>query len=82
MQKRHPQSCSHTKIDHNPWWEVDLQRKMFVTAVRVWNRRDCCSEKLNGFEVVHQFLNNRKFVPIKEHQFWSLIEFRVSHTKQ
>lgn len=30
------------------WWELDLGREQPVEVVRVWNRTDCCGERLKG----------------------------------
>jgi len=30
------------------WWLVDLEETATITRVRVWNRQDCCKERLNG----------------------------------
>jgi len=44
-------SCTHTKIQTNPWWRVQLVTRHLVNEVSVWNRADCCGESLNGFQV-------------------------------
>ncbi|XP_078578154.1 uncharacterized protein LOC144863066 [Branchiostoma floridae x Branchiostoma japonicum] len=44
-------SCTHTKTETNPWWRVDLGKSECVHQVVVTNRKDCCSNKLNGFTV-------------------------------
>ncbi|XP_070534535.1 uncharacterized protein [Ptychodera flava] len=41
-------SCTHTNIEVDPWWEVDLEYTYFVTEIVITNRRDCCSERLEG----------------------------------
>jgi hypothetical protein len=45
-------SCTHTALESEAWWEVDLGSVMFVQAVEVTNRGDCCGERLNGFSVL------------------------------
>merc|ERR1712072_438144 len=35
----------------NPWWYVDLEKSASVTKVIVYNRSDCCGERLRNFEV-------------------------------
>ena len=32
----------------NPWWEVHLASSYRITLIVVWNRWDCCSERLSG----------------------------------
>ncbi|XP_032242798.1 fucolectin [Nematostella vectensis] len=44
-------SCSHTNVQFNPWWRVDLRRSFLVRRVFVMNRQDCCGNALNNFEV-------------------------------
>ena len=50
-------SCTHTYGGYNgagstnPWWRVDLFNEYAVNKVIVSNREDCCSERLNGFQV-------------------------------
>jgi hypothetical protein len=33
-------SVSHTKLEDNPWWEVDLGKAIAVDRVLIWNRTD------------------------------------------
>ena len=50
-------SCTHTYGGYNgagsanPWWRVDLFNEYAVNKVIISNREDCCSERLNGFQV-------------------------------
>ncbi|XP_035694513.1 uncharacterized protein LOC118428529, partial [Branchiostoma floridae] len=44
-------SCTHTDMENNPWWRVDLGASQCVDRVVVTNRLDCCSERLSGFKV-------------------------------
>ncbi|XP_045068618.1 fucolectin-like [Coregonus clupeaformis] len=44
-------SCTHTALETNPWWRVDLLDVYRVTAVTITNRGDCCSERLDGAEI-------------------------------
>lgn len=45
-------STTHTRDDDAPWWEVDLGAVQPLEAVTVWNRLDCCGDRLEGFAVV------------------------------
>ncbi|XP_064200378.1 uncharacterized protein LOC135259686 [Anguilla rostrata] len=45
------QTCTHTTVEKNPWWRVDLLRKHRVTSVTVTNRADCCASRLDGAEI-------------------------------
>ncbi|XP_033980152.1 fucolectin-1-like [Trematomus bernacchii] len=44
-------SCTHTDAESNPWWRVDLLEPYIVTSVIISNRRDCCSDRLQGAQV-------------------------------
>ncbi|MGE0799241.1 MAG: discoidin domain-containing protein, partial [Lautropia sp.] len=35
----------------NDWWEVDLGASYTVLAARLWNRTDCCAERLANLQV-------------------------------
>ncbi|XP_072051583.1 fucolectin-like [Amphiura filiformis] len=43
-------SCTHTAPDNvgNPWWAVDMQQEECVGLVVLYNRADCCPERLAG----------------------------------
>uniref|UniRef100_H3AU79 Fucolectin tachylectin-4 pentraxin-1 domain-containing protein n=1 Tax=Latimeria chalumnae TaxID=7897 RepID=H3AU79_LATCH len=45
------QSCSHTQIEQNPWWRLDLKEIHAIDIVVITNRNDCCPERLKGVEV-------------------------------
>lgn len=44
-------SLSHTDCEENPWWEVDLLGVYHVSEVIIFNRVDCCAERLSGVMV-------------------------------
>ena len=44
-------SCAHTLKQTNPWWRVDLRKTYKVNYVKITNRKDCCSERINGAEI-------------------------------
>lgn len=41
-------SVTHTNLATNPWWRVDLGAEFNVNKINIYNRTDCCSERLNG----------------------------------
>lgn len=45
-------SCTHTDLELNPWWTVDLKAEFRVSSVRLTNREDCCSFRLNGAAIL------------------------------
>ncbi|KAG9328565.1 hypothetical protein JZ751_009629 [Albula glossodonta] len=47
----HSGSCTHTKLQADPWWRLDLQSIHRVTSVTITNRGDCCPERINGAEI-------------------------------
>ena len=44
-------SVIHTDRDLYAWWQVDLGAVGAISNVDIWNRTDCCSERLSGFYV-------------------------------
>ncbi|MDD5286438.1 MAG: discoidin domain-containing protein [Desulfuromonadaceae bacterium] len=42
-------SVSHTNNDKEAWWEVDLGRTQNIREIIIWNRTDCCGERLSNF---------------------------------
>nr|XP_060633183.1 uncharacterized protein LOC132776031 [Anolis sagrei ordinatus] len=44
-------SCTHTELEANPWWMVDLGAEFNVTSVSISNREDCCADRLNVAEI-------------------------------
>ena len=43
-------SITHTD-GPDSWWEVDLQDTYYISYMRIWNRLDCCSERLTNFPI-------------------------------
>jgi hypothetical protein len=44
-------SCSCTNEEKDAWWEVDLGDMFPIDSVAVWNRSDCCPERLDNISV-------------------------------
>lgn len=44
-------SVTHTNLEFQPWWQVDLNGIRQINTIQVWNRTDCCSERLSNFYV-------------------------------
>ena len=44
-------SVSHTNADNQAWWQVDLGGMYAIQRIDVWNRTDCCPERLSNFNV-------------------------------
>lgn len=45
-------SVTHTSGTDIPFWEVDLNAVYELDRVAIWNRTDCCGERLTNFEVL------------------------------
>jgi len=44
-------SCTQTNVETNPYWYVDLEKPASVSKVQVFNRADCCGDRISNFEV-------------------------------
>lgn len=44
-------SVTHTNNEAQAWWQVDLQSVQAIGDVVLYNRRDCCLERLSNFKV-------------------------------
>ncbi|MEM6633671.1 MAG: discoidin domain-containing protein, partial [Bacteroidota bacterium] len=45
-------SVTHTNNENQPWWEVDLEASQLVTNILLYNRTDCCTNRLTDFYVL------------------------------
>ncbi|MCL4696797.1 MAG: discoidin domain-containing protein, partial [Burkholderiaceae bacterium] len=45
-------SVTQTNSEANAWWETDLGASHALTALRLWNRTDCCANRLSNFYVL------------------------------
>ncbi len=46
-------SVTHTNFeDPAPWWEVDLGQTAAIDKLLLWNRTDCCANRLHNFRVL------------------------------
>lgn len=52
-------SVTHTEWGVDPWWEVDLGGIQPVDHLLIWNRTDCCGDRLASY---HVFLSDVPFV--------------------
>jgi len=53
-------SVSVTNLDQNAWWEVDLGTSVTISSIAIWNRTDCCGDRLSDYWV---FVSNTPFLP-------------------
>ncbi|MCF8239030.1 MAG: discoidin domain-containing protein [Saprospiraceae bacterium] len=42
-------SVTHTENTLQPWWEVDLGSVQEIGGISLWNRTDCCKNRLNNY---------------------------------
>jgi len=45
-------SVTHTNAEFQPWWQVDLGGVQTIDAINVFNRTDCCGDRLSDFYVL------------------------------
>ena len=43
---------SHTDFNNQAWWQVDLGGSYSLEQVNIWNRTDCCGDRLSNFYVL------------------------------
>ncbi len=44
-------SVTHTNSSRNAWWQVDLGANAPLASIQLWNRTDCCANRLSNFYV-------------------------------
>jgi hypothetical protein len=44
-------SVSSTKAENKPWWRLSGFPEVWIVSVNVFNRADCCGERLNGAQL-------------------------------
>lgn len=49
--KHADKTVSHTAIEKDPWWEVDLKSAKDIDRVVIWNRGDAVEARLAGYRV-------------------------------
>lgn len=42
---------THTLTENNPWWQVCLMNNYKISSINIYNRLDCCSDRLDGFVI-------------------------------
>ena len=53
-------SVTHTRPEENPWWQVDLGASAAIAKIVLWNRTDCCGERLGDYWL---FISDEPFSP-------------------
>jgi hypothetical protein len=44
-------SVAHTENKDNSWWQVKLPKPAKIKNIVIWNRTDCCGNRLSNFDV-------------------------------
>uniref|UniRef100_A0A671RYZ9 Fucolectin tachylectin-4 pentraxin-1 domain-containing protein n=1 Tax=Sinocyclocheilus anshuiensis TaxID=1608454 RepID=A0A671RYZ9_9TELE len=44
-------TCTHTDLQSDPWWKLNLRKKYSVNRVTITNRPDCYEYRINGAEI-------------------------------
>ena len=59
-------SVTHTKYENKPWWKIDLEGNYEIDNVKLFNRTDCCTDRLKNFSVYVYDVNNKQvaYVPV------------------
>ncbi|GAB3976441.1 hypothetical protein GCM10029978_063330 [Actinoallomurus acanthiterrae] len=79
-------SVTHTSLgplDTNPWWQVDLGSSQHVSTIKLWNRTDCCSDRLRQFYVFASdspFTSNDPQVLKKQAGVWNFYQDAAAGT--
>uniref|UniRef100_A0A1I8FL15 WSC domain-containing protein n=1 Tax=Macrostomum lignano TaxID=282301 RepID=A0A1I8FL15_9PLAT len=74
----HLQSCTHTKSEFG-WWQATLKERSLVKQVRIYNRLDCCSERLNDFSIT---VDGQECASFKSSGFFSVKTFQCNKVGQ
>lgn len=45
-------SVTHTGFQDQPYWEVDLDDVSSIDSITIYNRTDCCKERLSNFSIL------------------------------
>jgi RHS repeat-associated protein len=45
-------SVTHTYLELSPWWRVDLGSIRGIGTIELYNRTDCCSDRLSNFQLL------------------------------
>jgi hypothetical protein len=46
-----PLTFNHTQADRGAWWQLTLPREIMIDRIELFNRRDCCQDRLSNFDV-------------------------------
>ena len=78
-------SVTLTRTDPQAWWQMTLGSKKFIDNVTVYNRQDCCKDKLSNFYILLSkeiFSSARLQVPIALQHYCELHFLIDGHSLQ
>ncbi|XP_041378490.1 uncharacterized protein LOC121390681 [Gigantopelta aegis] len=68
-------TCTHTVLGSaSPWWRVDLIQVILVTEVNIFNRQDCCADRLRNFFIEVLLSKNPKERSLCKHQIEQVVK--------
>lgn len=70
------QNTNHTDNVQGAWWQVELPRDINVSNITIVNRKDCCQDRLQDFDVI--ILNNKGQSVYSKHFQNSQAEYKIS----
>jgi hypothetical protein len=74
-------TVSHTDFQSAPWWRVDLGGAFSVKSVTLFNRTDCCGDRLSDFRV--DYLDqNGKTIATQAHPGRAAVETNIALSAQ
>jgi hypothetical protein len=44
-------STTHTNDEQGAWWQVDLGSRKKISKIIIYNRTDCCVDRLSNYQV-------------------------------
>jgi hypothetical protein len=44
-------SVTHTNYEQGAWWQVDLGGQKNIKQIIIYNRTDCCANRLSNYQV-------------------------------
>uniref|UniRef100_A0A1I8GQJ8 WSC domain-containing protein n=1 Tax=Macrostomum lignano TaxID=282301 RepID=A0A1I8GQJ8_9PLAT len=71
-------SCTHTKNEKG-WWQARTKSLSHIRTVRIFNRMDCCSERLNNFVIM---VDGHECASYKSNSFFSIRAFKCNRIGQ
>ncbi|MEM1357708.1 MAG: discoidin domain-containing protein, partial [Bacteroidota bacterium] len=62
-------SVSHTRSENNPWLEIDLGAVHQISKIELWNRTDCCRDRLTNMNILVKSCLEEPGTPVLEENY-------------